>query len=77
MQSIIWSTETVLVANVARAQSLGLSVAPIDLLPCLRDIDTAEVSAHCGMQLHCWGAVDMGMGDEPSACGLRRISKSG
>ena len=46
VQSIIWSTETVLAANVARAKSLGLSVAPIDMLPCLRDIDTAEACAH-------------------------------
>lgn len=42
-QGITWSTETVLDANTARAEALGLRVAPISTLPHLRDIDTIEV----------------------------------
>lgn len=40
--NILWSTEVVLEQNIANAQALGLSVAPIDSLPKLLDVDTIE-----------------------------------
>ncbi|KAL4858107.1 hypothetical protein ACK3TF_001606 [Chlorella vulgaris] len=39
-QGISWSTSSVLAANVANAQQLGLSVAPLSTLEALLDIDT-------------------------------------
>ena len=39
---IAWSTSTVLQQNVANVESAGLNLAPLDSLPQLRDIDTAE-----------------------------------
>lgn len=39
---IPWSTEMVLTKNVSNAEKLGLSVAPVTLLPILQDIDTVQ-----------------------------------
>ncbi|KAL4436628.1 hypothetical protein ABPG75_003767 [Micractinium tetrahymenae] len=41
-QGIEWSTHTVLAANAANAQRLGLRLAPLDTLEQLQDIDTIE-----------------------------------
>lgn len=41
-QGIAWSTGTVLARNASNAQGLGLTVAPLDTLPTLADIDTEE-----------------------------------
>ena len=43
MQGLTWSTDRVLHNTLAHAESLGLNVAPVDLLPRLQDIDTAQV----------------------------------
>ena len=44
MQGLTWSTNHVLHDTLAHAQSLGLDVAPVSMLPQLQDIDTAQVS---------------------------------
>eukprot|EP00798_Chlamydomonas_sp_ICE-L_P012744 gene12744-15993_t len=41
-EDIEWSTPNVLAATLSRAAAIGLSVAPLDTLPRLQDIDTAE-----------------------------------
>lgn len=41
-QDIEWSTASVLGDTVAAAQRHGLSVAPLDTLPTLLDVDTTE-----------------------------------
>ncbi len=43
MQGLTWSTDHVLLDTVRHAEQLGMSIAPPELLPPLRDIDTAEV----------------------------------
>lgn len=43
MQGLTWSTDHVLLDTVRHAEQLGMSMAPPELLPPLRDIDTAEV----------------------------------
>ena len=44
-QDIAWSTESVLASTVERIQSCKLSLAPIEMLPKLRDVDVIEVCA--------------------------------
>ena len=44
-----WSSDQTLRHSVSRAQEAGLSVAPRESLPCLRDIDTRKV---CSCLLH-------------------------
>mmetsp|Transcript_7911 Transcript_7911/g.13691 ORF Transcript_7911/g.13691 Transcript_7911/m.13691 type:complete len:223 (-) Transcript_7911:307-975(-) len=41
-KGIVWSTDTVLETTFANAAAAGIRVAPVDILPTLRDIDTAE-----------------------------------
>jgi len=41
-RNIAWSTSAVLEQSLAAAKEIGLSVAPLDSLPKLRDIDTVD-----------------------------------
>ncbi|KAG2484761.1 hypothetical protein HYH03_016415 [Edaphochlamys debaryana] len=41
-QDMAWSTDTVLAETLARARAAGLRLAPADMLPPLRDVDTVE-----------------------------------
>lgn len=45
LQGLTWSTPKVLVDAVNQARHCGLDVAAHSALPCLQDIDTAEVSS--------------------------------
>ena len=46
-QGIEWSSDKVLMQTLQKAKTLHLTVAPIDSLPTLHDIDTLQVSTHC------------------------------
>ena len=53
LQGIEWSTPTVLERSMANARRLGLSVAPLELLPMLPDIDTrADLEAWLNQSPH-------------------------
>ena len=53
-QGITWSAATVLAETAAQLRGCGLSVAPLDTLPKLLDIDTAEVWPGHQSTLRCW-----------------------
>ncbi len=61
LQDITWSTSKVLENAVGQAKRCGLDVADSSMLPCLRDIDTAEVGLQallCPVQTALWESTN-------------------